>query len=76
MINVVFIAGQGIKCDVYRDLSQGRLQREAAVQEGGRRLARHGVHGAQERQGHAGGHPQGHSGARETNGGGWVHLLN
>ena len=61
------IAGQGIKCDVYRDLSQGRLQREAVVQEGRRRPARDGVHGAEEGR-HDGSYSQRHSSTRETDG--------
>ena len=34
--------GERVERDVHRDLSQGRLQREAAVQKGGRRPAWHG----------------------------------
>ena len=53
------ITGQGIKCDVYRDLCQGRLQCEAAVQTSRGRPARDGVDRAQEGR-HDRGHPQGH----------------
>ena len=44
----LYFPGQGIKCDVHRDLSQGRIQREAVVQTRGSSLARHGVNRDQE----------------------------
>ena len=72
-INQNIFPGQGTKCDVYRDLSQGRLQREAVVQEGRRRPARDGVHGAEEGR-HDGSYSQRHSSTRETDGV-WLYLL-
>ena len=67
--------GQGTKCDVYRDLRQGRLQRQAAVPPGGRRAAGHGVHRVQEGRPDDGGHPEGHASAGENDGRGRVLVL-
>ena len=44
----IILSGEGIECDVHRDLSKGRIQREAALQARCRGPAWHGVYRTEE----------------------------